>query len=74
MICEKCEKKPAKVHILKARGDSEEAPSTPNEQHLCEDCAREYIQNDPRFKEGRWSKPTKRFVLDVGQLARKPKR
>jgi protein-arginine kinase activator protein McsA len=64
MICEKCQKNPAKVRILKAKGDSDEALSTRIEQHLCEDCARDYIQSDPQLRQGRWSKPTKHFVLE----------
>ena len=73
MICEKCHKKPAKVHILKDRSDSDEALSSAIEQHLCEDCARDYIQSDPQLKQAKVPKPTKHFVSEVGQLLRKPK-
>lgn len=73
MICEKCHKKLAKVRILKGKGDTEEALSTPIEQHFCEDCSRDYIESDHQFKQGRWSKPTKRFISNVGRLPPKLK-
>lgn len=70
MICEKCQKEPAKVHFRWSKDDSQEPQDKATEQHLCEECARDYIQSDPQLKRGQWSKPTKRFVLDVGQLPR----
>ena len=63
MICEKCQKNPARVRILKVKGDAGEALSMPIEQHLCEDCARDYIQSDPHLEQGIWSKPTGHYRL-----------
>jgi protein-arginine kinase activator protein McsA len=65
MLCEKCQAKPARVHIKeRAQGSTGEAPSDFIEHHLCEDCGRDFIQSDPRFKHS-WSKPEGRYVLET---------
>lgn len=61
MLCERCQAKPAKVSIRRTGGNSGEALSTAIEHHLCEGCARDYIQGDPQLRTAKWSEPTKIF-------------
>ncbi len=66
MLCEKCKVKPAKVHIKqKAQGSTGDALGGFIEHHFCKDCGRDFIQSDPRLRTGIWSKPEKRFIMEI---------
>ena len=65
MLCEKCQAKPALVHIQQMVRGTGEALSTPIEHHFCEDCGRDFIKSNPDLKTGTWSKPTLEFKLDA---------
>ena len=76
MLCEKCQAKPARVHIKeRAQGSKGEAVGGFIEHHLCDDCGRAFIQSNPRLKAGPWSKPERRYVLDTSaQTSRRRQR
>ena len=50
MLCEKCQKKEPHHHVQDSRGASGETLRTPIDHHFCEDCIRDYIQNDPQLR------------------------
>jgi len=66
MLCEKCQAKPARVHIKeKAHDNTGGTPGSFIEHHFCEDCGRDFIQSNPRLKTGTWSKPELRRKIEI---------
>ena len=74
MLCQKCQTKPAIVHITRKVMDStSRTMRAETEHHLCETCGREFFENNPELKSGPWLRPTLKLQLRAEPTLKPPR-